>query len=725
MDQVLFGNIVGDGSGQTIALIDAYHYPTALQDLQAFDAAFGLPDPPSFLQLDQNGGTNYPATDPAGAGSPNGTWELEESLVLQWAHAMAPKANLILIEANDNSNSNLLNASVALARSLPGVSVVSMSFGSNEFLGETSLDSLFTTPSGHTPVTFVASTGDFGAPGSYPAYSPNVVAVGGTSLSLSGGNYSSESGWTDGGGGISSQENKPAYQSPVTQSATRRTTPDISLVADPNTGVAIYDSWDFPGSPWLEVGGTSLSSPLFGAIVAVANQGRVLAGKPTLNGANDTLPLLYGMAWDAFHDVTSGSNGNSAAVAYDLVTGRGTPVLQRVVPELVGPISVGGEVYQDNNSSGSPDSGEPAVSGVSVFLDANNDGIREIGGIQTKSSGTISAPIPDNNTTGVSAPLTLSGLSGMVSSVKVTVNITHNNDSDLIISLIGPDNTTITLANRVGGSGNNFTSTTFDDAGFGLIAGGTAPFSGSFRPAPGALSAFTGKDPNGTWTLKVVDARNRTSGTLVSWSITVSTPNELATTTAADGSYLFSVVPNAFTLRETLPAGYIATDTTSRSLPNNLEASANNFGLFPTSLALNAGDTFHLWLDPTHTFLEIGLTDAASNPAYQVAVANLPSLTLTLAANSRVIVDFVNGSPLAPAVVIDGNNVPTAELDLVGQTQTFAMTDSTITPQSSGGVLTYQNLPNMTIYSSTVFFTGTLANLDSLTLEAGTTFYWM
>src|SRR5262245_57084772 len=178
LDQVLFGSVQGDGSGQTIAIIDAYHSPTITQDLHAFDVAFGLPDPPSFRVVAQDGSTHYPSTDPSGRGSLN--WETETALDIEWAHALAPAANLLLVEANAPTSSDLIETAVDYARRQPGVSVISMSFGSGEYSSETDLDSLFTTVAGHGGVTFVAASGDSGSPPIYPAVSTNVVAIGGT-----------------------------------------------------------------------------------------------------------------------------------------------------------------------------------------------------------------------------------------------------------------------------------------------------------------------------------------------------------------------------------------------------------------------------------------------------------------------------------------------------------------------------------------------------------------
>jgi Dockerin type I domain/Bacterial Ig-like domain len=347
-DQILIGGVQGDGTGQTIAIIDAYDDPTIVSDLHNFDAywtanGYNLPDPPSFIRVAQNGTTNYPGTDPAGAGNPNGTWEMETSLDVEWAHALAPNANILLVEATSASNSNLMTAAVGYAKTQSNVSLITMSFGQNEFSGETSFDSLFTTPSGHTGITFLASTGDFGQPSGYPAFSPNVVGVGGTTLNVDGaGNILSESGWSGSGGSVSTMESQPSYQNGVVSSfsTTARTNPDVAFDADPNTGVPVYDSWDFGSStPWQQFGGTSFSSPSWAALIAVADQARVAAGLTTLDGRSQTLPKLYSLSAD-FNDIQTGNNGFQAGVGYDLVTGLGTPMAALLVNDLVGVYTV-------------------------------------------------------------------------------------------------------------------------------------------------------------------------------------------------------------------------------------------------------------------------------------------------------------------------------------------------------------------------------------------------
>jgi subtilase family serine protease len=313
-----------NGAGQTIAIVDAYNDPYALSDLQKFDRQYGLPDPPSFKQVNQTGSTtNLPQADSGWAG--------EIALDVEWAHAIAPGANILLVEARSSSLTDLFQA-VDYARNAPGVSVVSMSWDGSEFNGETSYNSHFATPAGHQGVSFIASSGDSGAGASFPAVSPNVLAVGGTRLTVSSsGAYVSETAWSDSGGGPSQLIGKPSYQTAYTGST--RGSPDVAYDADPNTGFSVYNSY---AGGWEQVGGTSAGAPQWAALVAIADQGRALKGLGTLDGGSQLLPDIYAMPAGYFHDVTSGSNGYSAKSGYDLSTGRGSPIAQNVVAYLTG-----------------------------------------------------------------------------------------------------------------------------------------------------------------------------------------------------------------------------------------------------------------------------------------------------------------------------------------------------------------------------------------------------
>ncbi|MDB5174643.1 MAG: pcp 3, partial [Phycisphaerales bacterium] len=274
-------------------------------------------------------------------------WAGEIALDVEWAHAIAPQANILLVSANSQSLGDLLTA-VDYARNAPGVSTVSMSWGGSEFYGQTAYDSLFTTPAGHTGVTFVAASGDSGSwwGPQWPASSPNVLSVGGTSLTLanSSGAYGSETGWGGSGGGVSRVEPQPSYQSNA-QSTGGRTTPDVSYNANPNTGFAVYDSVPYQGqSGWSVIGGTSAGAPQWAALVAIADQGRALNKLGPLDGSSQTLPMLYSMNnsngtyTTSYHDVNSGASSwfMAAGAGYDGVTGLGTPQASALVNVLAG-----------------------------------------------------------------------------------------------------------------------------------------------------------------------------------------------------------------------------------------------------------------------------------------------------------------------------------------------------------------------------------------------------
>ncbi len=286
---VKLGNgAAGTGAGETIAIVDAYNDPDISGDLSTFDSEFDLGAASLKVVSETGSSTGLPAT--------NAGWDLETSLDVEWAHAVAPSASILLVEANSASLGDLLTA-VNYARNASGVSVVSMSWGSSEFSSETAYDSYFTTPSGHQGVTFVAASGDEGSyyGPQWPGSSPNVLSVGGTTLNLanSSGTYGSETAWADSTGGISRYESEPSYQSDV-QRTGKTTSPDVAYDANPNTGFAIYDSITYDGyKGWWEAGGTSAGTPQWSALVAIADQGRAVNGLATLNGASQTLPLLF------------------------------------------------------------------------------------------------------------------------------------------------------------------------------------------------------------------------------------------------------------------------------------------------------------------------------------------------------------------------------------------------------------------------------------------------
>jgi subtilase family serine protease len=317
-----------NGSGITIAIVDAYGSPSITKDVATFDSQFGLP------------AINLTIAQPEGKPHTNSGWALETSLDVEWAHALAPAAHILLVEAASASTSNLITA-INYATS-HGAQVVSNSWGGSEFSGETSYDSDFA----HSGIVYLASAGDSGAGVEWPSASPNVVGVGGTTLTINGTSYGGESAWSSSGGGLSAYESIPAYQDNWTSVVgTARGVPDVAWDANPSTGVAIYDSTNYEGqSGWFEVGGTSVGSPSWAAVVALIDQGRG-AGNYLSSGtsSHNILTDLYNLAGTTgstgyttnFHDITTGSNGNPAMPGYDLVTGIGSPVGNNLVPDMV------------------------------------------------------------------------------------------------------------------------------------------------------------------------------------------------------------------------------------------------------------------------------------------------------------------------------------------------------------------------------------------------------
>jgi subtilase family serine protease len=400
-DQIKFNNgtVIGDGSGQTIAIVDAYYDPTIKSDVSTFSSTFGLP------QLDgKNGNGTFTQVDLTGnkvQSPPGDDWTVETALDVEWAHAVAPKANILLVEAKSDLTdpvtgepTDLLNA-VQTAGATSGVRTVSMSWGINEVPGETSWDSFFTAPN----VVYLAASGDSGAGTIWPAVSPNVVAVGGTTLKLTPSNtIYRETGWGNGifssffggsGGGFSQYEPLPTYQSNISTVSNGfkltsfgvRLNPDVAYDADPNTGFYVLDG---AGGGWFSVGGTSAGSPQWAALFAIADQGRVLAGKAPLSSSQALSAIYNSSNASGFHDITQGpstgaydvfdNNGTflgtitvAPGPGYDMVTGVGSPAANALVPNLVNNVassSVRMAAVAFTPSTGSSGSGQSGKSGA-------------------------------------------------------------------------------------------------------------------------------------------------------------------------------------------------------------------------------------------------------------------------------------------------------------------------------------------------------------------------
>jgi kumamolisin len=338
---------VSSGGSKTIAIVDAYDNPEAAADLAYFSDQFGLPFSVSQFQVIWTDGIE-PGLDSSGG------WELEEALDVEYSHAMAPKAKIYLVEAVDNQYSSLLSAvqeainivqcgnftSVALAcgGSPTGAGEVSMSWGGSEWSGETTLDATFASANSKN-IVFTASAGDEPGP-IYPSTSPYVVSVGGTTISRSlvNGNYQYEIGWDDAGGGRSTVEAEPTYQSSIPAvhaiAAGARATPDVAAIANPYTGVYVYNTFPedyYYFGNWMIVGGTSVAAPVWAGILNFADTANAVWPANTQAElsklyTDSTVPANYSAAFfDLNYGFCNYYMSSRATAGYDLCTGLGSP----------------------------------------------------------------------------------------------------------------------------------------------------------------------------------------------------------------------------------------------------------------------------------------------------------------------------------------------------------------------------------------------------------------
>jgi N-acetylneuraminic acid mutarotase len=341
-------NLPATGAGMTVGIVDAFGDSHVESDLAAFRSYYGLAPCTTangcFQKVDQNGGTNYPPDDSG--------WGLETSLDVQAVSAACPACHILLVEGTDNSLQSLgtaENTAVTL-----GAKFVSNSYG---VLGETSTETQYDQYYNHPGVVVNAATGDVGNVTNWPATNPNVAGIGGTTLvkdtSVTRG--WTESAWSQGGSGCSLFEPKPSYQNNIpglsAACPSNKAISDISADADPASGLATYDTLGYNG--WLQVGGTSLATPLVTAMYA-------LAGPPVPGTYPVTYPYLDGNQSSDLYDITSGSNGGcgnllcTAGPGWDGPTGLGTP--HGVSALTTGPHGdIAGEVT--NTATGTPIAG--------------------------------------------------------------------------------------------------------------------------------------------------------------------------------------------------------------------------------------------------------------------------------------------------------------------------------------------------------------------------------
>lgn len=320
----LVGNATTNGTGQTIVIDDACGDSGIASDVAQFDTTFGLPSVNLTVYTPQ--GT--PCSDPTG-------WGVETALDVEWAHVMAPNASIALIAAASPTTTDLIGAwNYSLVHHLGNQ--ISNSWGGSGACSRGMLSLIKTAASQH--VSILASGGDSGAWGrgqtltqQNPADCIAVVTVGGTTLNVNAtGAYSSESAWSGSGGGYSSTMREPTYQARanITDSYRALAKPDVAAVADPSTGVWVYEKG---GGGWFVVGGTSVACPIWAGFFADVNSWRAVNGYASLGYVQ---PFLYQMVYGlnggsshyaaTMHDITSGSNGWSAGTGWDAATGLGS-----------------------------------------------------------------------------------------------------------------------------------------------------------------------------------------------------------------------------------------------------------------------------------------------------------------------------------------------------------------------------------------------------------------
>ena len=324
--QTAYGIVPGGGAGVTVAIVDAYDSPAVEGDLNTFSEYFGLPActimSGCLTKVDQNGQGRFNRRVPG--------WEMEINLDVQWVHAIAPSAKILLVLSHTGRNADLM---AAVRYAMAHAQIVTMSWGGRESASQTQNDATFAGTPGQKVALF-ASSGGAGGVVNYPASSPSVIAVGGTNLALNsvtGGVAVPvvETAWSGSGGGCSLYEPPAAAQSSVTfpVPCTNRGTPDVAMAGGPSSAVAIYVS--FTGG-WHGVYGTSLSSPMWAGLAALADSAR---GAPL--STSQLMLALYAAPLLNYRDITSGNNGAYFALTgYDFVTGLGSPQAPALIPYL-------------------------------------------------------------------------------------------------------------------------------------------------------------------------------------------------------------------------------------------------------------------------------------------------------------------------------------------------------------------------------------------------------
>ncbi len=429
--QSIFGDVNGGlklGEGQTITIIGAFNSPTLQADLDAFSDQFALPK------------TTLDIVFAQGTPIVNAFWASELALDVQWAHAIAPNAKIRLVLAETDFTSDLLAGNPFNPTLVPAIDVatnlakdggvVTMSFGSDE--QDTDLDLSTKFNNVNTPlISFIASSSDTAGEISHPGVDPSVLSVGGTQLSVdTDGTYGGESAWEDGGGGVSTVFTRPIYQEGVTVNGNEigdfRVVPDVSMNADPDSGVAVFNTTpdEFNDTGWAAFGGTSLATQTWGSLVTLANQLRLAFNDNDYIG-RDLNKLVYSIGRinpeDNYNDITVGANANPALPGFDLATGWGTPKAENLIPSLGGFLSGAMDVHANYTAAAAQSTPDRAI--INFF---------GAGGLTlTKTTVTLTLALTQGN--GGSAflllnnPLTRRGKTGFAGTATAVVGLNDGN----------------------------------------------------------------------------------------------------------------------------------------------------------------------------------------------------------------------------------------------------------------------------------------------------------
>ena len=479
------------GAGKTIAIVDAYDDPTIASNLNTFSNQYGLPPCTTtngcFTKVNQTGGTTFPRATSG--------WGLEISLDVEWAHALAPSAHILLVEATSNSDTNLF---VAVTYASQHAQYVSMSWGGTEYTGEATFDADFTAaPS----VSFFAASGDSGRRVVYPSASPDVISVGGTTLTVTKTTYAwkGESAWVKGGGGCSvfepasaAQQAFPSYDQPGATCGGYRSTPDVALDGNPSTGVSVYDTEQLSTGlqRWLKVGGTSASAVLWAARSAVA-------------GAHVTATYVYGDNIPYYEVVTAGQQCGSG---YNFCSGVGSwnqshGSLGATLSFSASPqtLTTGQVSVADAVDLSAP---APATGGLSVSLSTSSSG----GGFSTSPAGPFAPTLSVSVPAGATASGTFYYRDTKAGRPVVTAsapNVSPVTQTDTInVGPLARITVSPTTLNLTEGANQSLTATAVDQytnpiPGFDPTWTATAG-RGTFSQAQGANTTFTASSAVGT-----------------------------------------------------------------------------------------------------------------------------------------------------------------------------------------------------------------------------------